>query len=142
MLIDIASSCHVNSEDAFLAVFNGTKLNHMFCNSPFHRSMPNLVEQKLGLNLDSKELLEVLVKKHPKGMFSLIFINSLNFFPRSSESTISDSPSPSSLEEIIQELQVSMWFLFCCSKSLFVLLKKNSVSVCGRKRKLMIAFAV
>ena len=116
MLFDIASSCHVNSEDAFLAVFNGTKLNHMFCNSPFHRSMPNLVEQKLGLNLDSKELLEVLVKKHPKGMVSLFFINILKFFSRSSESKISDSSSPSSLEAIIQELQVSMWFFILLFK--------------------------
>ena len=106
--MDIASSCNISSEDAFLAVFNGTKLNHMFCNSPFLRSMPNLVEQKLGLNLDSKELLEGLVKKHPKGMFSVIFINILKFFARSSESTISDSSSPSSWEEIIEELQVSI----------------------------------
>jgi hypothetical protein len=94
-----------------VAVFSSSKLNHIFCNSPFLRTLPDLVRQKLELNLNSKDLLESLVKKHPKGIFPLAFLDILKVFSRTRGSMISDDSLQSSWEEIIQEAQVRTQFL-------------------------------
>lgn len=82
LLLDIASASHANPEDAFVETMMNKKLSHLFCCSPFLHTLKNLVKEKLGLDLDSIDVLQNLLSKDPQGVLAGFLSEFLKDFSR------------------------------------------------------------